>query len=235
MSDIGTRTSCLTLEALASEIADLRARRRTSWTIPRVSALVSAIANARSKSRRALRAKSVAQEAEIARLRGGSTQVVTADRPPSPSQASTSATSIDSRDLALPLGDEPVSRRGALRALGGVAAGGVGLALGSTLLGAEPAAAANPSLILDQSNPVTAATTLTGSTSSDYLLYIEGTDGGLYVSGPGVSGVDLGVYFGTITGDSGGAGVGLLGLSRYELVPHQATFARFTSSRSVLS
>jgi hypothetical protein len=40
--------------------------------------------------------------------------------------------------------DRLVSRRGALRALGGAAAGGVGLAIGSTLLGAGPAAANEP-------------------------------------------------------------------------------------------
>jgi hypothetical protein len=39
---------------------------------------------------------------------------------------------------------QPVSRRGALLALGGVAASGVGLAVGSTLIGAAPAAAAPP-------------------------------------------------------------------------------------------
>ena len=44
--------------------------------------------------------------------------------------------------------DRLVSRRGALRALGGLAAGGVGLAAGATLLGAEPAAAANGDPVL---------------------------------------------------------------------------------------
>jgi hypothetical protein len=39
---------------------------------------------------------------------------------------------------------QPVSRRGALLALGGVAASGVGLAVGSTLIGAAPVAAAPP-------------------------------------------------------------------------------------------
>ncbi len=39
---------------------------------------------------------------------------------------------------------QPVSRRDALLALGGVAASGVGLAVGSTLIGAVPAAAALP-------------------------------------------------------------------------------------------
>src|ERR1700728_239200 len=60
--------------------------------------------------------------------------------------------------------DRTVSRRGALRALGAAAAGGAGLAMGSTFLSADPAAAANPDFILDQGNSVTSSgTTLTGS------------------------------------------------------------------------
>jgi hypothetical protein len=55
----------------------------------------------------------------------------------SPSEAVEPVTEVSSE----PSTDRLVSRRGALRALGGAAAGGVGLAIGSTLLGAGPAAA----------------------------------------------------------------------------------------------
>jgi hypothetical protein len=191
MSDNGTKAVGLTLEALASEIADLRAKSD------------------------AQEAKSIAQEAEIVRLRGKAPQLVTADRPPSTSQVSASVTPIESGGSS-DLGDHPVSRRGALRALGGVAAGGVGLALGSTLLGAEPAAAANgDNLVLGEANTATSATTLSGDagventfltvqTVNSTAVYGETQNGfGVY----GFSDNTVGVF-----GKGGNDGYGLVGL-----------------------
>jgi hypothetical protein len=55
----------------------------------------------------------------------------------------------------------PISRRGALLALGGVAAGGVGMALGSTVLGSQPAYAADGnSIAIGQTNAGEAPTWL---------------------------------------------------------------------------
>ncbi len=60
--------------------------------------------------------------------------------------------------------DHPVSRRGALMALGAAAAGGAGLALGSAMVSAEPAAAANGDpLLLGEQNDSSLATRLINS------------------------------------------------------------------------
>ena len=63
-----------------------------------------------------------------------------------------------------------MSRRGALLALGGAAAGGVGLALASSIMGAEPAAATQGDAVLaGETNTATATTEVT--TTSGYGLY----------------------------------------------------------------
>jgi hypothetical protein len=190
MSDNDREASGLTLEVLASEIANLKA-------------------------------KSACQEAEISRLRGQSAQAATADRSTSSVPEPGSPTPLDSDGTSGPLGDHPVSRRGALRALGGVAAGGVGLALGSTVLAAQPAAAADGSnLVLGSGTLNTAATptTLLGSVASGALLNIEnasssGASSGLYAlkgdSGSGITGV-----VGAVVGDiSSGSLSGVVGLN----------------------
>ena len=73
--------------------------------------------------------------------------------------------------------DHPVSRRAAFKVLGAAAATGVGLGIGSALLGADPAAAANPNFILDQSNAGNASTSLTAAIVGPLLtLTASGAD-----------------------------------------------------------
>jgi hypothetical protein len=131
MSDTGDATRTLTLEALAHEVALLKDEAQRSQV------------------------EITALKGEIAQLHEDPPH----DRPGQTGRSDQSAPtsvdpSADGTDLTdgTALTDHTVSRRGALRALGGVAAGGVGLALGSALLGAEPAAASNPSWVLNQAN-----------------------------------------------------------------------------------
>jgi hypothetical protein len=133
----------------------------------------------------------------------------------SPSEAVEPVTEVSSE-----LGtDRLVSRRGALRALGGAAAGGVGLAIGSTLLGAGPAAANEPggteggALILGASG----GEANTASSSTQVLTSSGvGIAGGTSAGGQsGVEGQDLTTSspfgFG-VTGTSDG-GTGVVGTS----------------------
>jgi hypothetical protein len=171
-------------------------------------------------------------ESEVARLQG---------RPRSPDDPAT----VDGRDrhagrdgVALghassgpmksgevkdPETGRPLSRRGALMALGGAAAGGVGLAVGS-VLGAEPAGATNPALLLDQVNTATSITQLTAGLSSTLLnLFNTGQPGGvIYAQGVAASGLDgrAGVIVADTNGDNGpgivgvnGNGIGMYGTS----------------------
>ena len=109
MEENGTEAGGLSLQALAREIAELRA-------------------------------ESAEQKRMIARLEAKSSRHPS-DLPNVRSVASTKVRPRSSSvDHASPGGDR-VSRRGALHALGAVAVGGAGLAIGSTILGAEPAAA----------------------------------------------------------------------------------------------
>ena len=114
--------------------------------------------------------------------------------------------------------DRSMSRRGALLALGGAAAGGVGVALGSAFLAAEPAGATNPSLILDQNNPATAETTVTGGVLSSPLFTVNNnpgsTDAGTGVRGvaAGGSGLSPGSVPTGVWGDTG-TGYGVFGSS----------------------
>jgi hypothetical protein len=71
--------------------------------------------------------------------------------------------------------DRPVSRRGALMAMGGVAAGGLGMALGSTVLGAQPAAADGTPVELGGNN-VTTGTTVISTSVARYALQATTSD-----------------------------------------------------------
>jgi len=100
-----------------------------------------------------------------------------------------------------------VSRRGALRALGGVAAGGVGMAIGSAVLGVQPAAAANgDNLVLGQGNSASAETDLTtGGSGSGLSVVLGGTSG----VGPGPAALvgDSSTQAGIVGASSAGDGV----------------------------
>jgi hypothetical protein len=111
-----------------------------------------------------------------------------------------------------------VSRRGAFKILGVAAAGGVGLALGSTVLGAEPAAAATGNMRFGESNDAgSAQTALTGRVKSVALLNVENTEtshggAGLYAMTYAASGIEH--VIGAIVGDTNGkAGPAVVGMS----------------------
>jgi hypothetical protein len=167
-----------------------------------------------------LASKVASLEAEVARLRAAPAP---GDRPGqtrSPSSAGTEQ---------VPRGGEPespaVSRRGALRALGAAAAGGAGLAIGSTLLGSQPAGAANgDAVFLGQGNAAadstqvetTVAYGLIGSTTDPAGGGLWGLDGstsggtgvlGASTAGVGVTATSSGIVaiLGTLTGSGEGA------------------------------
>jgi hypothetical protein len=102
--------------------------------------------------------------------------------------------------------DPPLSRRAALLAVGGVAAGGVGLALGSTVLAASPAAAAdNQALLQANANFCDGPTSLTNTSSGSGFLAV-GQEGTGILSVGGDLG-DLTYGLGGDTGVANGAGV----------------------------
>jgi hypothetical protein len=112
----------------------------------------------------------------------------------------------------------PMSRRGALLTLGGVAAGGVGLAVGSAFLTAEPAAAImpiNPNFILDQNNTGTANTELSGGVAAP-MLSVENTSAapGIYGVSDGTSGIFSTTAFACgVLGDNNSGSIGVVGVS----------------------
>jgi hypothetical protein len=142
--------------------------------------------------------------AENARLSERLAQIETGrrvnGRPPRPAPPRTPARTEGAE------GKHTVSRRGALLALGGAAAGGMGLALASSVMGAEPAAATQDSAVLaGESNTATATTEV--STSSGSGVYgISGTSSGLSSSDAGVFG-DSNAAFGLLGTSSGADGV----------------------------
>jgi hypothetical protein len=103
-------------------------------------------------------------------------------------------------------GERTVSRRGALLALGGAAAGGMGLALASSVVGAGPAAATQGDAVLaGESNSATATTEVITSSGSG-VYGISGTSSGLSSSDAGVFG-DSNAAFGLLGTSSGADGV----------------------------
>jgi len=114
---------------------------------------------------------------EIAGIRAAAD--VTVDRQP---DVSSDALAPDPEHRPGDGSDAPglVSRRGALRALGGVAAGGVGMAIGSAVLGAQPAAAADgDNLVLGQGNSASAETDLTNAGTGSGLSVVLGSASGI--------------------------------------------------------
>jgi hypothetical protein len=103
-------------------------------------------------------------------------------------------------------GDRPVSRRGALLALGGAAAGGVGLALASSIMSAEPAAATQDAAVLaGESNTATDTTEVITSSGSG-VYGISGASSAISSSDAGVFG-DSSTAFGVLGTASGADGV----------------------------
>jgi hypothetical protein len=151
MADNGTSAGGVTLEELAQRMDEVQAESE---------AVKAETDSVRAENRRL--------NERVAHLEGGG----------GGSSRSTSAVcSSSALEPAESIVDQPVSRRGALRALGGVAAGGVGLALGSTLLGAEPASANDgDNLILGQLNLSQTRTTLSGIITSSSLLNLVNDD-----------------------------------------------------------
>ncbi|MGO8877810.1 MAG: hypothetical protein ACLQNG_18880 [Acidimicrobiales bacterium] len=124
----------------------------------------------------------------------------------------------DTDDNSVADGENFVSRRGAFKILGAAAAGGVGLALGSTMLGAEPAAAATGNMKFGESNNAgSAQTALSGRVKSVALLDVENAEtadpgAGLYAMTYAASGIER--VIGAIVGDTNGkAGPAVVGMS----------------------
>jgi hypothetical protein len=128
----------------------------------------------------ALEAKCDAQERDIARLRGTAASMEDSRSDSSFRSDTTSAISLT---------DHVVSRRGAMKALGAAAAGGVGLAVVSTFIDAQPAAAAGG---FGGTNAETTETTVTDSEGASLDAIATGSSGLLtsYVGDlqPGVTG-----------------------------------------------
>ena len=72
------------------------------------------------------------------------------------------------------IGDRPVSRRGAIMAMGAAAAGAAGVAVGSTILGAQPAAAADGDpMILGAGNAESKGMSVSNSGSGDAFAAVS--------------------------------------------------------------
>jgi hypothetical protein len=146
MSDIGTPTNDVTLEQLAARIAQVNEQAE----------------RARAEAA-ALKEQNVELHSRLSRLEGAA-----------PSNTPESSLSPPDKAAAGNEGGDPqidrvVSRRGAMKALGAAAAGGVGLAVGSVMMTEMPAAAADgDNLVLGQaaSNASTTQTSLTDSDTS---------------------------------------------------------------------
>ncbi len=158
-------------------------------TQPTLEALADALDQLREESeahRRDSQAEITALKAEIARLQ------------PSPG--------VHSTPPHPPLADEDddkqsiLSRRGALLALGGVAAGGAGLALGSAVMGASPAAAATGDpVILGQANTCDGTTQINTSAGSGLNVSTTDSAPGLYAR-ESSSGGSIGVIAQSVNG-----------------------------------
>lgn len=125
-------------------------------------------------------------------------------------------------DAVAAIEDRSVSRRGALLAMGGVAASGLGVALGSTVLGAQPAPADGTPVVLGESNVTTAITSISTSaaryafqaTTSDSLgAALAGTDSSGQMDGCGVFvSSDAGIGLVGVTGSASGIPSGPIGV-----------------------
>ena len=165
-----------------------------------------------------LEAKNVALEQEIAGLRRGVRGGPIVDGPPAPAHDARSRPSPDIGDRGDSPLDTPVSRRRALTALSGAAAGGLGLALGSTFLDAVPAAATTEYVTLGADNDTTNL-----ATSPTEIINHGGTAIYAVTNTPsdalGANVSTNGNYQAAIIGDGGGAypatvpTLGIVGLS----------------------
>jgi hypothetical protein len=192
MSDKGSATSSLSLEELAARLAKVEEQTRV-----REAQLVT----------------------ENARLSQHLARIENAGR----SQATRSprvqpALRTGHGEKGVSEGEHFVSRRGAFKVLGAAAAGGVGLALGSTMLGVEPAAAATGSMKYGESNDAGSdQTALTGAVKRVALLNVENAEtsvpgAGLYAMTYAPSGLEH--VIGAIVGDTNGkAGPAVVGMS----------------------
>jgi hypothetical protein len=184
MSDIGNTESEVTLEQLARRVGDIQAE------TARVRADAEAVSaeNARLSQR-------------LANIEGNGLGAVAGAVPSATAALADATEDAQRRQL--------VSRRGALRALGGVAAGGVGLAVGSALLGVEPAAAVTPDggVTLGGNNTATSLTEIdvSGVSPTDLTgFYAIGAGGYPGVRGDGGSSGGMGIYGQGGTGSGAG-------------------------------
>ncbi len=111
---------------------------------------------------------------------------------------------------------QPVSRRGAFKVLGAAAAGGVGVALGSAILSAEPAAATTGTMMFGADNDAGSdATTLTAATPDAFVTFLAKNTSpngfGLYGVVEAESGIPA-TEGSAVVGDTSGKGPGIEGL-----------------------
>ena len=112
---------------------------------------------------------------------------------------------------------QPVSRRGAFKVLGAAAAGGVGVALGSAVLSAEPAAALTGTMMYGADNDAGADTTaLNAATLDGHATFsaLNATSNSFGLYGVVVAESGIGATEGSaVVGDTNGNGPGVEGLS----------------------
>ena len=119
--------------------------------------------------------------------------------------------------LREPSDAQPVSRRGAFKVLGAAAAGGVGVAFGSAILSAEPAAATTGAMQYGASNDAGSdATILTANTAAGHVTFFaqntSGSGFGLYGVAVAESGITA-TQGSAVVGDTNGVAPGVEGLS----------------------
>jgi hypothetical protein len=177
-------------------------RPTTGWTLEELANKIIKVQDQAAKEASSLKTENAPLSKRLAQIEStGRTQRSDSTRYVQPAAA------IDP-EIEEPDGDSPVSRRSVLRALGGVAAGGVGLAIGSAFLGAEPAGAANGNaVLLGETNSATTMTEVT-NTGGPAIYGVDTGASGIGFSDAGVVGdtnVDGGS--GVVGVSSGGDGV----------------------------
>jgi hypothetical protein len=150
MSDHGTPTNDVTMALLATRIAALddRAERMQAEAT-------------------ALRTENAFLSDRITRLEGHERSIAL------PLALPQHPESRQPKEKGTPEPEHSVSRRGAMKALGAAAAGGVGIAVGSALMSGAPASAAdgNALLVGETNNTADSRTTLTNTSGTDIGLY----------------------------------------------------------------
>lgn len=191
MSEDSTTRSSLTLEGLAAEFRAFKDRTEIEASLVRAE-------NARLRRRLA----------EIEANDGDATNLLPRRQPMDTSDS-------DASDLDVGC---QVSRRGAFKAAGAMAAGGLALVIGSAVLGSDPAAAATGTMKYGESNDAgSSQTTLTAKLKRIAALNVENTatlkpGAGLYAMTVAASGLEN--VTGAIIGDTNGkAGPAVVGMS----------------------